>query len=255
MAIPQDVRMAVTAEVSILCQMELFTRLRGRRTIVVAAAALLVAAALIGVSLATRPAEKSPPKALVSATDTAKMLEGIPQRGTSLGRPDAPVTLAEYADMQCPYCAVWARNALPELIRDYVRSGRVRIEFRGLAFIGPESQLGLEAALAAGRQGRLWHVVDLLFRNQGHENSGWLTERTLERVGASVPGLDTARMLDERDDVGAQVEAAQARAAAAGISGTPSFEVGPTGGRLQRVELQSLDANALRPALDAAPVR
>jgi hypothetical protein len=62
-------------------------------------------------------------------------------------------------------------------------------------------------------------------------------------------------MLDERDDVGAQIEAAKAAAAAAGIAGTPSFEVGPTGGRLQRVELQSLDANALRPALDAALVR
>lgn len=232
--------------------MQLRTRLRGAKAIVVVSAALLAGAALIGASLATRSTEAGAGEALLGAAETAKLLKGIPQRGTVLGEPDAPVTLAEYADVQCPYCAAWAQSALPELIRDYVRSGRVRIEFRGLAFIGPESRLGLEAALAAGRQDRLWHVVDLLFRNQGHENSGWLTNRTLERVGASVDGLDTARMLEERVDVGAEIEAAEAAAAAAGISGTPSFEVGPTGGRLHPVEIESLEAEALRPALDAA---
>lgn len=222
------------------------------RTLVAVGAGLLAAAALIGASLVTRTTESGPPEALLGSAETAKLLAGIPQRGTVLGKPDAPVTLAEYADLQCPYCAIWTQSALPDLVRDYVRPGRVRIEFRGLAFIGAESQLGLEAALAAGRQGRLWHVVDLLFLNQGAENSGWLTERTLERVGASVPGLDTTRMLDERDEVGPQIEAAQTAATAAGISATPSFVVGPTGGRLHRVEVDSLDAEALRPALDAA---
>jgi protein-disulfide isomerase len=222
------------------------------RLLVVAGAALVVAAALIGASVATRNGESPPPEALIGAQETAALLKGIPQRGTVLGRSDAPVTLVEYADVQCPYCAVWALNALPELIDGYVRDGRVRIEFRGLAFIGPESQLGLEAVLAAGRQNRLWHVVDLLFRNQGAENSGWLTERTLERVGASVAGLEAARMLDERDEVGAEIEAARSAASAAGISGTPSFQVGRTGGRLRRVQPDSLDAAALRPALDAA---
>lgn len=179
-------------------------------------------------------------------------MDGIPQRGISLGRVNAPVTLVEYGDLQCPYCATWTRTALPTLVRDYVRPGRVRIEFRGLAFLGPESQLCLEAALAAGRQGRLWHVVDLLDRNQGAENSGWLNESTLRRVGASVPRLDTSRMLDEHDEVGHEIEAAQAAATAGGISGTPSFQVGRTGGRLWRVELASLEAEALRPALDTA---
>jgi protein-disulfide isomerase len=174
-----------------------------------------------------------------------------------LGRANAPVTLVEYGDLQCPYCATWSQTALPPLVRDYVRTGRLRIEFRGLAFIGPESELGLRAALAAGEQGRLWHVVDLLYRNQGSENSGWLTEETLRRLGTAVPGLDTERMLDERqgDRVAAGLAAAQEAAASAGVDATPSFELGPTGGTLRRVEIESLDSDALRPAIEAALAR
>ena len=216
-------------------------------------AGVLAAAALITASLiASRAEESSPPAKLIGADETNALLDGIPQSGIALGRADAPVTLADYSDLQCPYCAAWTQTALPELVQDYVRTGRVRIEFRGLAFVGPESDLGLRAALAAGRQGRLWHVVDLLYRNQGAENSGWLTEHTLHRVGASVPELDTPRMLEERGDVGDQMEAARTAATRAGITGTPSFEVGPTGGRLHRVAVSSLEAEALRPALDAA---
>jgi protein-disulfide isomerase len=227
-------------------------QLRRTRTLVVASAGLLAAGALIVASLAARTEEQKAPPTIVGAAETNALFDGIPQRGTALGHADAPVTLVEYGDLQCPYCATWTQAALPALVRDYVRHGRIRIEFRGLAFLGPESRIGLEAALAAGRQGRMWHVVDLLYRNQGAENSGWLTERTLRRVGVSVPGLDTSRMLAERDDVGGQIDAAQTAATAAGISGTPSFEVGQTGGRLHRVEVGSLDAAGLRPALDAA---
>jgi protein-disulfide isomerase len=60
---------------------------------------------------------------------------------------------------------------LPVLIHDYVREGKLRIVFRGLTFIGPDSEKALRAALAAGEQNRLWHVVDLFYRHQGPENS------------------------------------------------------------------------------------
>ena len=214
-------------------------------------AGVLVVISLAGGSAATKPAASAPAD---HAGHTAALLDGIPQRGNVLGDPKAPVTLAEYGDLQCPYCATWSQTALPQLVRDYVRDGRLRIEFRGLAFIGPESELGLRAALAAGRQGKLWHMVDLLYRNQGAENSGWLTEDMLRGLGASVPGLDSEQMLRERDadDVAAAFTAAQSAASASGIDSTPSFEVGQTGGHLRRVEINSLDADSLRPAIEAA---
>ena len=230
------------------------TSSRGIRAFAVAgAAAALIAAALIGASVISGGSKTEEPKAApVDSSATVQMLAGIPQQGNALGRPDAPVTLVEYADVQCPYCAQWSHGALPELIRDYVRPGHVRIEFRGLAFIGPESNVGLRGVLAAGRQQKAWQMLDLLYHNQHHENSGWLTQDALRTLGAGVPGLDTERMIADSPSVTAQVDSAQRAATEAGINGTPSFQVGPTGGQLERVQIDSLDAAALRPALDAA---
>ena len=231
--------------------------LRGQRAFVSAGiASALLALALVAASLATGLEEPPPPPpAALDSTETTRLLQGIPQRGTVLGRADAPVTLVEYGDLQCPYCAQWTNQALPDLVRDYVRPGKLRIEFRGLAFIGPDSELGLRAALAAGEQGKLWHVVDLLYQNQGHENSGWLTETRLREVGAAVAGLDVERMLDRRAAMTGQLKTAQASATAASIDGTPSFEVGPTGGSLRRVAVPSLDSEALRPAIESVLAR
>jgi protein-disulfide isomerase len=218
-----------------------------------AAVAALIAAALIAASLLgarSADGEAVTPSSTLAGEPT--LLHGIPQRGTALGSPKAPVTLVEYADLQCPFCAQWARNAFPELVRDYVRTGRVRIVFRGLAFVGPGSETALRAALAAGEQGRLWDTVHLLFANQGPENGGWVTEDLLARIGAAVPGLDGARMLHGRwspavdDGLGAAAAAAERDR----ISGTPSFLVGPTGGELHPVVVTSLDAAPFRAHLD-----
>ena len=135
---------------------------------------------------------------------------------------------------------------------DYVRPGRVRIVFRGLAFIGPDSELALRSALAAGRQNRLWQVVHLLYANQGEENTGWVSEALLRSLGTSLPGLDAARMLDQTRSaaVDRALDSASIAAANAGVTGTPTFEVGRTGGQLSRLQIASLDGSAFRPALD-----
>lgn len=228
--------------------------LRGPRAVALAGIiAIVIAGVLVGASLLTRSNTTTtapPPPAALDSTETASLLNGIPQKGTVLGRPNAPVTLVEYGDLQCPYCAAWTQTAFPDLVREYVRPGKMKIEFRGLAFLGPESETGLRAALAAGEQDKLWHVVDLLYRNQGPENSGWLTDDTLRQVGASVDGLNVERMLARRSAMTPGLEKAQAAATAAGINGTPSFELGPTGGSLQRVQISSLEAQALRPAIN-----
>lgn len=189
---------------------------------------------------------------LPGAEETSALLEGIPQDGAVLGAPDAPVTLVEYADMQCPFCAQWATDAFPDLVEEYVRPGRLRIEFRGMAFIGPDSEKALRAVLAAADERRLWHVAELLFQNQGGENSGWVSDELLDAVGASA-GLDVGAWRDRFDsdavDQALQEDADAANAAE--IRSTPSFQLGPTGGTLERVEVQSLDAEGLRPSIDA----
>jgi protein-disulfide isomerase len=225
----------------------------------VGAAAAAVAGGLILASILTSGDDSAPAAddgatiTVVGAAESRALFAGLPQQGIALGRPDAPVTLVEFADLQCPFCAEWSRNALPELVRDYVRPGSVRIVFRGLTFIGPDSEKALRFALAAGNQGKLWNVVDLLYANQGGENEGWVTDDLLTAVGGEVPGLQVERALAERSsaDVDAQLAAAETAASENGIGGTPSFAAGRTGGTLQVLELESLDAEALRPALDA----
>jgi protein-disulfide isomerase len=219
----------------------------------VAAAAALIAAALIGISALTGDdGESAPPPATIDGRAAARLFAGIPQDGIVLGRPDAPVTLVEFADFQCPFCATFARDGLPEIVQKYVRPGKVRMELRALAFLGPDSEKAREMAFAAGEQDRFWQFGHLLFENQGAENSGWVTEELLEATANAVPGLDVERALADRtaDAVAEEAERADQHAERAGISGTPSFLAGRTGGKLTRVEIESLDADALAPTLD-----
>jgi protein-disulfide isomerase len=132
--------------------------LRSRRA--AAAVALAIALSLVLIGASRLSADSKPPLARSSAAEPggvagageiASLLKGIPQHGTTLGAPNAPVTLVEYADLQCPYCAQWALGTFPSLVQDYVRTGKLRIEFRGLEFIGADSDAALRATLAAGR--------------------------------------------------------------------------------------------------------
>ena len=226
-----------------------------RLLLLVGVCSTALAAGLIAFSLAGRSSGNvSPSSETTGIAGTTGLLRGIPQHGNVLGRPDAPVTLVEYADLQCPYCGLWARETFPQLVREYVRTGKVKIVFRGLAFVGEDSQVGLATALAAARQNRLWHVIDLLYANQGQENSGWLSDGLIREVGAQVPGLDVQRMLSERSSpfVAEAAYASQQAADASGVHSTPTFAVGRTGGALEPLQVHALDASALRPALDAA---
>ena len=234
--------------------------IRRRYVLVAVGGAVAVALALIAASRlsadsrpSSAPTSSSPQAEVAGAADVQQWLGGIPQNGTVIGKPDAPVTLVEYADLQCPYCAEWARGTLPFLVQDYVRTGKLRIEFRGLAFIGPDSQTALQATLAAGRQDKLWYYLELLYASQGPENSGWVTEDLLGKIAASVPGLDSQQLAADRNlpAVGAEMAKASAQAQAAGVRGTPSFELGRTGGPLNPLQVTSLAAPQFRHAIEA----
>ena len=122
------------------------------------------------------------------------MFKGIPQSGNTLGSPNAPVTMVEYIDLQCPYCREFETVVLPKLLTNYVRTGKLRIEQRLLAFIGPDSVRGRNAALAAGRQNKQFNFSELLYFNQGTENTGWLDQNMVNDAAASIPGLDAEQL-------------------------------------------------------------
>src|SRR3954466_9816288 len=155
----------------------------------VAAAAALVVAAMIAVSLAgvRDGAVPGPGERPAAAADVGARFAGIPQHGAALGDPRAPVTLVEFADLQCPFCAEWDRQVLPAVLAR-VRSGEVRLVLRPLRFLGPDSATAAALAGAAARQNRMWGLVDLLYRNQGEENSGYLTAAFQRRIAPPAPG-------------------------------------------------------------------
>ena len=185
--------------------------------------------------------------------ETAKIFRGIPQKLNVLGNPNAPVTMIEFADLQCPFCREFALEALPTIVRDYVRPGKVKLVFAGIAFIGPDSETALRATYAAGLQSRLWNFLDLLYRNQGPENSGWVTDALLRATAKAIPGVDVGTLLSARQtaEVDNALLATRQQASSARVTSTPSFFAGATGGTLNRINVTSLTPSAFRPALDA----
>jgi protein-disulfide isomerase len=224
-----------------------------RLIVLVAAGVVVIGGILIGVSVAGSGGSSSS-SGVSGAAATQTLFKGIPQQGFVLGNPKAPVTLVEYGDLQCPICREFAVATLPTIVRDYVRTGKVKLEFRGLAFIGADSEKALKAAVAAGAQSRGWNMIDLLYRNQGQENTGWVTDSRLEAFAAAIPGLAVKQWLGDRNTTATQSKITTMRGQALSLMGsrlqTPTFEVGRTGQQLQYLPITSLDAGAFTPALD-----
>lgn len=185
-----------------------------------------------------------------AASETYALLNGIPQHGSVLGYPKAPVTLQFFGDLQCFQSRQVMLGALPFLIRRFVRSGRLQIRFRsketdtkaaGGWFEFREQQT---AAMAAGKQGKLWNFIDVFYREQRPEFTEYVDNAFLSRIAEEV-GLDLQRW--SRDRVPARemglelIETDEAVAAAKGIRSTPSFLVGPTGGKARVLRHFSLE--------------
>lgn len=154
-------------------------------------------------------------------------LNGIPQDGMTLGEPGAKVTLYEFGDLQCPVCKGFSEEIIPDVIDSKVRSGEAKIAFRNYTIISEESIPAAAAAIAAGEQGKGWDFVELFYRNQGIEASGYVTDEFLTEIakGAGVP--DVARWNQDRKSgaVLRQVKSESEEAQSLGLTGTPSFAV------------------------------
>lgn len=161
----------------------------------------------------------------------------IPQDYTTLGREDAPVEIQLYEDFQCPACAQFARETLPELVERHVEPGEAKLVSETMAFLGPDSVATARAALAAGEQDRYWQYAFLLFENQGAENSGYATDEFLTNLAEETEGLDVEEWRAARDNASVEDElaAVQERANSAGVEATPTIVVsGPEGEEMLR---------------------
>jgi protein-disulfide isomerase len=183
-----------------------------------------------------------------------ELLRGIPQHGMVLGDSSAEVTLLEFGDLQCPFCKVFAEEVLPPVIENKVATGEARLSFNNFTIIGPQSVPAGAAALAAGKQGRGWNYVELFYRNQGEENSGYVTDEFLTAVakGAGVPNIAKWNRDRTAKSTIEEVEATTAKAEDLEFSGTPSFAVeGPGVNGLETLDTPSSSGD-LESAIDNA---
>jgi protein-disulfide isomerase len=190
------------------------------------------------------PAPKSP-AANAAVSEVTALLQGIPQSANVLGNPNAPVTLQYFGDLECPICKEFTLGALPNVIKKYVRTGKLKIEYRSMETATREREIFQTqqvAALAAGKQNLMWHYVELFYHEQGEEDTGYVTESYLQGLAAQVPGLNLSDWSAARNDpaYANQVISDAQAANQNGFTGTPSFLLGKTGGTLQKFESSSL---------------
>jgi protein-disulfide isomerase len=179
------------------------------------------------------------PPAPPPVSRTFALLVGIPQQGAVLGYPNAPVTLQFFGDLQCIDSRRVMLGALPFLIRHWVREGKLQIRFRAVetdtraAGGWYEFREQQTAALAAGRQGKFWNFIDVFYREQGPERTGYVDEAFLNRIGTEA-GLNLRRWSDDivpfQNTWVKRSETDKALALAKDLESTPSFLIGRTGG-------------------------
>ena len=235
------------------------TRRRASPRVLLAAGVVLVlviAAVALGVVLTSSSGSSSATGAtLPGASDVQTLLRGIPQNGNVLGKPSAPVTMVEYIDLQCPFCQEFETQAMPTLISRYVRPGKLKVEVRPVAIRGGDSFRGQSATIAAGTQNKEFNFMQLLYVNQGIENTGWLDDNMVKSAASSIPGLDVGLFHKQvsSSTVAEQVKTVDAQASADGLDRTPTILVGKTGTKLRAVTVTSAsDPSAVAAAVDAA---
>ena len=225
---------------------------RRRRTLTQLAIALAAAAAIVVVLILVSQSGDDTGGPIEGGADSAELFAGIPQEGRFLGPRNAPVALVEFADLQCPACRQYSADVVPSLVNDYVREGRLRMELRPIAILGPDSEVGARAALAAGRQDKMWEYADLLYRNQGIENTGYLTESFARDVAAAVPGLDVERFTQDLGSAAVErdLTRSQAVAQSQNVQGTPTVLAGRRGDSLSAVEVTAQSPDQYSAAID-----
>jgi protein-disulfide isomerase len=215
---------------------------------------LTVAVVLVLIVVSGSNSSGGDAKNVTQAGPVDKLLDGIPQHGLVLGDPSAKVALVEFGDLQCPVCKGFSEEFIPTVIESKVRSGEATIEFRNYTIISEESIPAGAAAIAAGEQGRGWNYIELFYRNQGEERSGYVTDEFMTAIAREAGVKDLAKWNQARHSkaVLEEVHKSTAEAEELEFGGTPSFAVeGPATNGLEGLEFLE-SSGEIEEAIDQA---
>ena len=166
--------------------------------------------------------------------------------GLTLGSPDAPVQVVEFADFQCPACASYWANLEPTILKEYVETGKVYYKYSPFSFLGTgqawdESVKAAEAAYCANDQQKFWEYRDMIFANHNGENQGAYSKERLVAFAKELEmDMDTFNACFNSEKYSQQVQADNQFASEQGASYTPSF----------LIDGQIVNANELTQAIE-----
>ncbi len=145
----------------------------------------------------------------------------------AVGAVDAPVVMIEYSDFRCPFCGVYARKTQPEIMKKYVETGQLRIEWRDLPVFGEESVRGAVAARAAAEQGLFWEFNEAVFAAAPERGKAELTEeKLLDFAGeAGIPDMEKFQTDMNSPELLELVRADLAEGTGLGLNSTPTFVI------------------------------
>jgi protein-disulfide isomerase len=211
---------------------------------------VLVVVAFVAVAIAVTsgrggtPPKPGSPEARGDVAATVALLRGIPESGATLGSAGAPVTVTEYADLECSVCRAFALGAEQTLIARYVRPGGVKLVYRSLCTATCTGPLGRPAfagqqagAYAAGRQGLGWYYIELFYREQGAEGTSYATPTYFTGLARQIPRLNYQQWRADGGSAALRAQVAtEGRAAAShSFNQTPTIVVQGPGGRAQPI--------------------
>ncbi len=207
-------------------------RLRMVGGVVVVAVALVVVAIAVssGGSSSASVVRPTSPSAKTAQAAVTSLLQGIPQKGNTLGSPSAKVTVTEFGDLECPVCKTFALGAENQLIAHEVRAGKVKLVYRSLETASGTANGAMfvpqqAAALAAGQQKLGWNYIELFYHEQGDETTSYVTDSFLGGLAKQVSGLNYGRWSTDRQSstLATQVQKDMQDATAAGYNSTPTL--------------------------------
>lgn len=201
---------------------------------IVIASVLIAGAVLFGDRIGTNNVATAPQPQLATqpstqTVDIAKVkIAGQP----FIGNPNAPVTMAYWYDYQCPFCKRFETDVMPQLITDYVKTGKVKIVYKDFQFLGQDSQ-------TAGLAGRaVWEVAPdkfyewhkAMYEKQDNENSDWGSKDDILALTKTILGKDVDKvaqlMISKKAEYQKAIDADKTEGSTFGVSGTPSSIIG-----------------------------
>jgi protein-disulfide isomerase len=166
-------------------------------------------------------------------TSTQKKFSGsvnfdVPEFAKFKGSEKAQINLVEFGDYQCPFCKRFFDQTEPQMMQEYVDSGKTKFYFLDVSIVGADSIILGQGAWCADDQGKYWEYHDYMYTNQGQENSGWGTPEKVKFMVRNISGLDTDKFSQCLDSKKYESRSQQLTQFAnqIGLTGTPTMFVG-----------------------------